>query len=280
MSRFTGLSRSPRSRARLLVELTGVLLGLGLAVTSLVWLVGTVRGSGDTPRESSALTSSAPTLPPAPYGPCDDAPADDGDCRSQIPLLEELSYEGAVARFLAGSPWPEDVQFLLLGDADWEVLFGGVLDDAYRVPGAVIPAGGLPPGIADDGIFAFQEEWRGEGFALVQQALVFATEGAAQAALGAWASASVDAGLPEVDLAEVGLGAGELGPGAFTTAFVDPQAVGFFADRRCAVRTGVVAREVVLIVTFFEGDGCASARLAPAPMAAEGLRNRILGLAG
>ncbi len=271
-------SVSARLRRRGRREGLFVLVGVGCLV-GFVLLVVFRPSAGEVVPLPPADGGELPVVTVAP-SPCDDAPADDGACRQEVPFPELLTEEAAAARLLAGSPLPEDVRFLLLSERDWGILFDDFLGAADLVPGGVfVPSGRMAAAleVAPAG-FLWQQEWRGEGFVLVEQALFFTSDRDAAGFLAAWSEVSTQAGVSPFALGELvsEFADGRLGPGAVATAYVDEAAVGFFADRRCGADVVVAAGNVVFVVTFFEGAGCASSRLAPAPMVAKALRDRLL----
>lgn len=274
------VSRSKRSQR----EMFAVALGLVIIVLSGVWVLAR-RDSGALPAlpgSSSSLPSGPSSSLPAP-GPCDDEPVDAGDCGTPSPA-ETDSLAGAAERLTKGTPDDQDVKYLLIGEKDWDALFKSSLGTATRVPGGeLVPAEGSLIASALTGTtprFLYQEEWRPDrGGLLVQELVLLKDATAATAFLGQFTALSKAAGLSALSLpafdAEF---SSRLGPGALTTASVNEGAVGFFADRRCSVRTAVSAGPLVLIVTFFEGGDCSTARVFPSAAAASALRARVLSI--
>jgi hypothetical protein len=261
-----------------------VVLGLVILVISGAWVV-TSRDSGAPP----VLSDPAASLPSGPSsstpdpGPCDDDPTDTGNCDAP-PAIETDSLAGAAERLTKGTPDDQDVKYLLIGEPDWEALFASSLGAASRVPGGeLVPADGSLIASALAGVtprFLYQEEWRPDrGGLLVQELVLLEDAAAATAFLGRFTARAKESGLTALSLpafdAEF---SSRLGPGALTTASVNENAVGFFADRRCSVRTAVSAGPVVLVVTFFESGDCSTARVFPSAAAAAALRARVLSL--
>lgn len=249
-----------------------VLLGLALIVAAFAWVFTSAR-SDPGPEFSAPPTSAAP----APAS-CDDAPSDDTECAApETEALETL--EGAVERFLSGEPRDSDARFLLLSEKDWDSLFGSDLGPAVLSPGGEFePSGVLADALGERSTrFMFQEEWRvQEGGILVQQLVLLDSPDDATEVLAGFRAAATAAGLSQVDESVLDREfRSRLGEGSFSVAFVDPTAVGFFADRRCAVQTVSTAGPVLLVMTFFEGAGCEAARAYPALVASSAIRSRI-----
>lgn len=247
-------------------------LGLALIGGAFTWVL-TSRGA-DPVSEVSPPPSTEIPVPSA----CDDAPSPDTECGE--PDVKDLeSLDGAVERFLAGDPRDSDARFLLMGDKDWEALFASDLGPAVLVPGGeFVPSGVLASALGGRvPRYAFQEEWRVQaGGILVQQLVLLDSSEDASAVLADFRSAVRAAKLSEVnDPALERNFRARIGEEAFSVAFVDAAAVGFFADRRCAVQTVSVAGPVLLVVTFFEGAGCEAARAYPALVVSSAVRTRI-----
>lgn len=255
-------------------DLLGVVLGLAIVLGAFTWVL--TRGDGAPPADTGATQTTVPA--PAPQ-PCDDAATDSGACPSPE-LVNSDTLEGAVERLVKGSPRDTDARFLLLGEDDWSVLFADALGPAVLAPGGEF----LPTGVLADAVgsrelrFSFQEEWQVQrGGVLVQQLLLLEDPVAAAEVVSGFRTSAVKAGLTELkDPALEKDFRSKLGADAFSSSFVNPGAVGFFADRRCAVQTVAAAGPVVLVVTFFEGSGCTTAKAFPAMVTVSALRGRVL----
>ena len=274
------MARSPLRSRR---DLLAVVLGLFIVLGSGAFLL-TRPGSSDPvgPGSTTTLPSDGST-PITDPGPCDDAPEGEGSCE-QPPLTSTDSVEGAVERLTKGTPDDQDAKYLLIGEKDWEALFASSLGPATQVPGGeLVPAKGSLIAAALGSVsprFLFQEEWRpARGGLLLQELILLDDAAAAKGFLDRYRSAAAATGLAPLQIPALDREfASKLGDGSFTLAAVNTGAVGFFADRRCSVQTAVSAGPLVLVVTFFEGGDCSTAKVFPSAAAAAALRGRVLSL--
>ncbi len=251
-----------------------MVLGLVIVLAAFGWVL--TRGDSAPTLSEPEVTTPAPTPE---LEPCDDAATDAGACPTPEVIASD-TLEGAIERMVKGTPRDADARFLLLNQQDWDVLFIDTLGPAVLTPGAEFELSGVLGSAIGSSTprLAFQEEWRAQsGGILVQQLLLLDDPAAADAALTRFRSASREAGLAELKDAklEKEFRSG-LGDEAFITSFVDPSATGFFADRRCAVQAAVSAGPLLLVLTFFEGSGCTTAKAYPAVVGATALRSRVL----
>lgn len=241
-----------RSRWRSLVEWGSVLAGLALVVLTLIALAGGDEGAPTTSSGSTVLT-----------GRCDTAVAPDDPCPT-LPSIEEDSLDGARERFQNDVVEPDDVRFLLLAEDESADVLTGVLGTVEFVPGA--PVEELLSEAKLLGTAAqratWQQEWRGDDAALVEQIFVFDGSDQARAVLAAWRDASEAQGMKAITSPEflALFPDGSIGDASFTTSFVDPAAVGFFEQRRCATQTMAAIGPALLVVTLFQGPDCQALR--------------------
>lgn len=273
-----------RSALRSRREALAVVLGLGIVLAAGFFVVR-ARSSDPAPLTSGATTVPSTVVDTVPVdpGPCDDTP-EGGDSCDPAPLDRVDSAAGAVERLTKGTPDDQDAKYLLLGEPDWVALFQSSLGPATQVPGGeLVPAPGSLIHRALGSIeprFLYQEEWRpNQGGLLLQELVLLDDATAAKAFLDRYRSAAAESGLSPLQLPAFDQEfASRLGEGSYTAASINKGAVGFFADRRCSVQTAVSAGPLVLVVTFFEGGDCATARVFPPAAVAAALRERTLSL--
>lgn len=190
-------------------------------------------------------------------GDCDEATDPTYVCPT-LPVDEPDPFEQAKARWLAGNPDPSDVRFLLLSVEEFADVLGDTLGSAELVPGDSVDSFLADNALSGTVSASWQQEWQGNFGILVEQIMILDSTSASLAVVDAWAANVRALGGSAVNSAHFNKAfpSGSLGDRSFTSTFINENAVGFFADRRCGATTIAAIDTAVLIVTVYEADDC------------------------
>lgn len=248
-------SGAKKSRWRSLREWLSVLAGLSVVLVTFTILTG-----GDDKNKPSQEDSAAAA---ALEGFCDTATTPEYVCPT-LPSSAQDSLESAQERYQSEKPDPSDVQYLLLGESEWADVLADKLGKAELIPGAAIDELLAENKLLGSAVQSatWQQEWRTDSATLVEQIFVLQTAEQARGVLAGWRDRSLQNGLTKTNAAEflALFPKGSIGDDSFSTAFTDPTATGFFAQRRCGSLTMAAVGPALVVVTLFQGSDCENLR--------------------
>lgn len=229
-----------------LTELLGIGIGLALLVGTLVFL--NAQRSDDTTADPNTGCDGAVT----PDEPCDPVALDQTDTR-----------DGAIARFIAGTSWSTDTQYLLLTENDWDTVVKNIVGTATLQPGGeIIEYAAITAALNGNTLqSSWQQEWHLQtGGVLVEQIFKLETEINAQQFVTRWGNFATSSGLLPLDSPTFdNTFPGEtLGTTHYATTFANPEATGTFANRRCGAQILGSFGAIVLVETFYTGGDCST----------------------